>query len=370
MSATATAQRVFNFSAGPAALPLSVLRQVQEELLCLPGAGASVMEISHRSKVFVDILHDAENSLRSLLGIGPEYAVLFLQGGSALQFSMIPANLLRGTDQQAQYLLTGSWGKKAILEAQKEGSVEAIFDAKDANYNHIPDPSQYQVSSDAAYLYYCSNETIQGVQFASEPECPSSVPLVCDASSDFLCRPLPIDKYGILYACAQKNAGPAGVTVAIVRRDLLEVGSETLPGYLRYKNHADADSEWNTPPTFAIYVLGKVARWLIDEKGGLEGMEKQNREKAKLLYDVIDAADDFYCGHADTASRSMMNVTFRLPSDELQERFIAGAGQRDLESLKGHRSVGGIRASIYNAMPREGVETLATFMKEFAQRNG
>ena len=370
MSATATAQRVFNFSAGPAALPLPVLQQVQEELLCLPGAGASVMEISHRSKTFVEILHDAEQSLRGLCGISDDYAVLFLQGGAALQFSMIPANLLRGSGKTAQYLVTGSWAKKAIGEAKKEGSVEAIFDAKDSNYNHVPAAGEYQVSPDAAYLYYCSNETIQGVQFASEPECPASVPLISDASSDFLCRPLPVDRYGILYACAQKNAGPAGVTVAIVRRDLLEVGSADLPGYLQYRNHADNDSMWNTPPTFAVYVLGKVAHWLADDIGGLVAMEKQNREKSQLLYDVIDAASDFYHGHADAACRSLMNVTFTLPNDDLQDKFLAAAAQLDLANLKGHRSVGGIRASIYNAMPREGVETLASFMKEFAQKNG
>ncbi len=370
MSATATAQRVFNFSAGPAVLPLSVLQQVQEEFVCLPGAGASVVEISHRSSTFVEILHDAEHTLRSLLGISDDYAVLFLQGGAALQFSMVPANLLRGTDKTAQYLLTGSWGKKAIGEAKKEGRTEAIFDAKDSNYKHVPAASEYQVAEDAAYLYYCSNETIQGVQFAAEPTCPASVPLVSDASSDFLCRPVPIDKYGILYACAQKNAGPAGVTVAIVRRDLLELGSENLPGYLQYKNHAENDSMWNTPPTFAIYVLGKVAHWLADDIGGLQAMEKLNRQKSQLLYDVIDSGGGFYKGHADKESRSMMNVTFTLPNDELQSKFVDEAARQDLANLKGHRSVGGIRASIYNAMPREGVELLATFMKDFAAKNG
>ncbi len=328
MSATATAQRVFNFSAGPAALPLPVLQQVQEELLCLPGAGASILEISHRGKVFVDIIEDAEATLRSLLGISDDYAVLFLQGGAALQFSMIPANLLRGTDMTAQYLITGSWGKKAIAEAKKEGKVEAIYDAKDSNYNHVPAPSDYTVSDDAAYLYYCSNETIQGVQFPSEPECPASVPLVSDASSDFLCRPLPIDKYGIVYACAQKNAGPAGVTVVVIRRDLLDRGSENLPGYLNYKNHADGDSMWNTPPTFAVYVLGKVAHWLADEIGGLAAMEKLNRDKSQVLYDAVDTHSEFYKGHAQRGSRSMMNVTFNLPNDDLQAKFISEAAEQ------------------------------------------
>lgn len=370
MSVTATQQRVFNFSAGPAALPLPVLQQVQEELLCYPGAGASVMEISHRGKAFVDIIEGAEATLRSLFNLSDDYAVLFLQGGAALQFSMIPANLLRGTDKTAQYLLTGSWSKKSLGEAKKEGNVETIYDASESNYNHVPSPSDYSVSDSAAYLYYCSNETIQGVQFGTEPECPDTVPLVCDASSDFLCRPLPIDKYGILYACAQKNAGPAGVTVVVIRKDLLERGSDQLPGYLQYRNHAAAGSMWNTPPTFAVYVLGKVARWLADDIGGLDAMEKQNREKSQILYDVLDQHSDFYHGHAKRDDRSLMNVTFTLPNDDLQTKFLAEAAEQELANLKGHRSVGGIRASIYNAMPVEGPRTLAEFMKDFAAKNG
>jgi len=370
MSATATSQRVYNFSPGPAALPLPVLQQVQEELVCLPGAGVSVMEMSHRDKAFIEVLHGAERSIRSLLGVSDDYEVLFLQGGARLQFSMIPANFLRGSGKTAQYLLTGSWGKKAIDEAVKEGDAEAIFDAKSSNYDRVPSAGDYTVRDDAAYLYYCSNETIQGVEFPHEPDCPPSVPLVCDASSDFLSRRVDIDRYGVLYACAQKNAGPAGVTVVIIRKDLLDRGSDQLPGYFQYKNHAEADSEWNTPPTFAIYVLGKVAHWLSDSVGGLEAMEKQNREKAAMLYDLLDAHPDFYMGHAEASSRSLMNVTFRLPNDDLQAKFLAEAARRDLASLKGHRSVGGIRASIYNAMPVEGVETLASFMKDFVARHG
>jgi len=283
---------------------------------------------------------------------------------------MIPANLLRGCDTPAQYLLTGSWGKKALAEANKEGSIEVIYDAKESNYNQVPSSSDYTVRDDAAYLYYCSNETIQGVQFADLPACPATVPLVTDASSDFLSRPIPVDKFGIIFACAQKNAGPAGVTVVLIRKDLLERGDASLPGYLQYKNHAEANSCWNTPPTFAVYVLAKIAHWLAEEMGGLESMAGQNRDKAKLLYDVIDQHPDFYKGHAQPASRSMMNVTFNLPSDDLQSRFLSEAGSHDLAALKGHRSVGGIRASIYNAMPREGVETLANFMKDFAAKNG
>ena len=370
MSDNAASQRAFNFSAGPAALPLSVLQEVQEEFLCLPGAGASLMELSHRGKHFVEIIEQAEATLRSLLGVSDEYAVLFLQGGAALQFSMIPANLLRGTEATAQYLLTGSWGKKAIAEARKEGNVDVVYDARATNFNCVPSASDYQVSDDAAYLYYCSNETIQGVQFPEEPACPESVPLISDASSDFLCRPLPINKYGMIYACAQKNAGPAGVTVVVIRRDLLERGSESLPGYLQYRNHAGGGSMWNTPPTFAIYVLGKVARWLADDIGGLDAMEKQNQEKSRLVYDAIDASNGFYKGHAVPECRSLMNVTFTLPDDEMQTRFLEEAAENLLVNLKGHRSVGGIRASIYNAMSREGAETLANFMKDFAAKNG
>ena len=369
MTATAIAQRAFNFSAGPAVLPVPVLEQVQEEMMCLPGARSSLIEMSHRDKTFVDILHNAENSIRSLLDISDNYAVLFLQGGAALQFSMIPANLLRGSGKTAAYLQTGSWAKKAIAEAKKEGDVNVVYDSADSNFNHVPANSDYSVPANAAYLYYCSNETIQGVQFQSEPACPGDVPLVCDASSDLLHRRVDVNKYGILYACAQKNAGPAGVTVVIIRRDLIELGSDSLPGYLQYKNHANADSEWNTPPTFAIWVLGKVARWLQDDIGGLDAMEKLNREKAALLYQAIDGSGGFYRGHAKTDCRSLMNATFTLPDDDMQTKFLAEAAEHNLVNLKGHRSVGGIRASIYNAMPLEGVETLANFMNDFASKN-
>lgn len=370
MASAAATDRIFNFSPGPAVHPVSVLREVQEEMLCLPGAGCSILELSHRDKAFLDILHGAEQSLRDLLGISDQYAVLFLQGGSRLQFSMVATNLLRGTGKTAQYLLTGSWSKYAIQEAVKEGNAKAIYDSKATNYNCLPKPGDYQAASDAAYLYYCSNETIQGVQFAAEPECPADVPLVCDASSDFMCRPLEMDRYGILYACAQKNAGPAGVTVVIIRKDLLDKAPADLPGYMLYKNHAENDSEWNTPPTFAIYVLGKVAKWIANDIGGLAAMKSLNERKAALLYDVIDAHSGFYQGHAAIDARSLMNVTFRLPSDELQAAFLKQASAQDLGNLAGHRSVGGIRASIYNAMPIDGVETLASFMKDFAAKNG
>ncbi len=369
MTATATDQRAFNFSAGPAVLPVSVLEEVRDELLCLPGARASLLEMSHRDKVFLDILHQAENSIRELIGINDDYSVLFLQGGAALQFSMIPANLLRDSGKQAAYIQTGTWGKKAIAEAKKEGDVNVVYDAADTKFNHVPTAGDFNVADDAAYLYYCNNETIQGVQFQSEPTCPSGVPLVCDASSDFLHREVDITKYGLMYACAQKNAGPAGVTVVIIRKDLLDVGSASLPGYLNYKNHADADSEWNTPPTFAIWVLGKVAKWLQNDIGGLAAMEKINRAKAGVLYNAIDSSGGFYTGHAKVDCRSLMNATFTLPNDELQAAFLEQAASHNLVALKGHRSVGGIRASIYNAMPTEGVDTLANFMTNFAGKN-
>jgi phosphoserine aminotransferase len=370
MTAQAIEQRVFNFSAGPAVLPVPVLEQIRDEMLCLPGAGCSVLEMSHRDKRFIAIAHEAEATLRQLLGVSDDYAVLFLQGGSRLQFSMLPANLLRGSGQRAEYLITGSWGKSALQEGIKEGKVEVLWDGKATNYDRLPTAGDYRASRDAAYLYYCSNETIQGVQFPEEPACPDGVPLICDASSDFLSRPLDVNRYGVLFACAQKNAGPAGVTVVILRKDLLAKGSDDLPGYLLYRNHAENDSAWNTPSTFAIYALGKVARWLADEVGGLEAMQRMNREKAALLYDVIDAFPNLYQGHARPECRSQMNVTFRLSDEATEAKFLSEAVGHQLASLKGHRSVGGIRASIYNAMPREGVETLASFMRDFANRAG
>ena len=364
--ATMTQQRVFNFSAGPAVLPLPVLEQVRDEMLSYGDAGASVLEISHRSAQFASILEDAKARLTRLLSIPDSHEVLFMQGGSRLQFSMIPMNLLRGA-ASADYIVTGSWTKKAVAEAKKEGTVNVIWDGKEGNYNRLPSNDELNVDPNSAYLYYTSNETIQGVQFLSEPEC-GDVPLICDASSDFMCRDLPIEKYGMVYACAQKNAGPAGVTAAIIRKDLLDRGSEDLPGYCHFKSHADNGSMFNTPPTFAIYVLGLVAKWLEDQ-GGLDAMEKRNREKSELLYSTIDQ-DDFFTGHAEQASRSLMNVTFTLPNDELQAKFVSEAAEHNLCSLKGHRSVGGVRASIYNAMPAEGVQALRDFMIDFRTRNG
>lgn len=360
--------RVFNFSAGPAVLPLPVLEQAQRELLTLPDVGASVLEISHRSKAFSRIHESAKEGLKSLLSVPDDYHILFLQGGARLQFSMIPMNLFRGSDSSADFVLTGTWGKKAREEADKVGAVRVVWDGKETNYDRLPAVDQLDFDPNSAYVYIASNETIQGVQFSAEPDT-GNVPLVCDASSDFLHRPVDITRYGILFACAQKNAGPAGVTVVIIRNDLLERSQDSLPGYLNYRIHADNDSLWNTPPAFGVYMVGLVARWLQDDIGGLEKMYEQNREKSGLLYEVIDQSDGFYRGHARPDCRSVMNVTFRLPTEELEKKFLAEAEANKLCTLKGHRSVGGMRASIYNAMPVEGVQALQDFMRDFNAKN-
>ncbi|HEX3599177.1 MAG TPA: 3-phosphoserine/phosphohydroxythreonine transaminase [Lacipirellulaceae bacterium] len=361
-------ERVLNFSAGPAVLPEPVLAEAQRDLMALPGVGASILEISHRSRTFENIIAQAESNLRQLLGIPEDYAVLFLQGGARLQFSMIPMNLMGGGRRMCNYLITGSWSKYAAQEAVKFGEAKVIWDGKATNYDRLPENSDLNVDPKAAFLYYASNETIQGVQFRDEPQT-GEVPLVCDSSSDFLSRPIDIAKYGLYYACAQKNAGPAGLTVVIIRKDLLPRSSETLPGYLNFHTHAEAQSLWNTAPTFPIYILMLVTKWLIHQVGGLGKMETLNRSKSKLLYDVIDTSSGFYTGHSQPQWRSMMNVSFRLPNEELTKKFVEGAEKQRMTDLKGHRSVGGIRASLYNAMPVEGVETLRNYMVEFRNQN-
>ncbi|TWT32048.1 3-phosphoserine/phosphohydroxythreonine transaminase [Blastopirellula retiformator] len=360
-------QRVYNFSAGPAVLPLAVLQQVQRDLIALPGVGSSILEISHRSPTFVDIAAEAKARITDLLSIPDTHDVLFLQGGSRLQFSMVPMNLLE-EGKAADYVLTGSWGKNAKKEAVKEGKVQIAWDGADCSYNRLPKQSELKLDPGASFVHMTSNETIEGVQFLDEIET-GDVPVVVDCSSDIFCRPLPVDKYGVIYACAQKNAGPAGVTMVIIRKDLLARGNAELPGYLLYRNHAEADSMWNTPPTFAIYVMGLVAKWLQEEIGGLAAMEKLNREKSSLLYDVIDNNAEFYAGHAEQESRSLMNVTFRLPNADVEKKFFKSAEELHLTNLKGHRSVGGVRASVYNAMPIDGVRRLADFMQQFADEN-
>jgi phosphoserine aminotransferase len=359
-------ERIHNFSAGPAVLPLAVLEEAQRDLVMLPGVGMSILEISHRSKTFDEIIGRAESGLRDLLNLPDNYHVLFLQGGASLQFSMIPMNFLP-KDASADYILTGSWGKKALKEAKKTGATNVAATMADGNFTRVPDQDELKLDPSAAYVHFTSNETIEGVEWKQEPEV-GDVPLVCDASSDILSRPLPIEKYALIYAGAQKNMGPSGVTLVIVRDDLLARIPEGLHTMLDYRTHVEAKSLYNTPNTFGIYIIMLVTKWL-QEKGGLPAMHSENQAKAKILYDAIDATH-FYRGHADADSRSLMNVTFRLPSEELEKQFAVEATAAGLDGLKGHRSVGGIRASIYNAFPREGVETLVSFMKEFERKNG
>ena len=359
-------QRVYNFSAGPATLPLEVLERAQRDLVCMPGWGMSLLEISHRDPRFVAIMDETVARLGRLLGIPQTHQVLFLQGGSRLQFSMVAMNLMGDPFAPAEYLVTGTWGKNAATEAMKAGQIKTLWDGAASDYSQLPAQAELAADENAAYVHYTSNETIQGVQFGEVPAC-GNAPLVCDASSDFLSRPIPLDRLGVIYACAQKNAGPAGVTVVIIRKDLLDRSDDQLPGYLNYAAHAQANSLWNTPSTFGIYMVGLVAQWLEESVGGLDEIHRQNRTKAEMLYEVIDSSNGFYQGHSAIGCRSNMNVTFRLRSVDSEQGFLSGAEERDLVNLKGHRSVGGIRASVYNAMPLEGAERLATWMREFAQ---
>ncbi len=359
-------ERIYNFSAGPAVLPVPVLEQARDEMLSLPGVGMSVMEISHRSKTFDEIHKGAEHGLRELMGIPENYKVLFLQGGASLQFSMVAMNLLP-EGGSADYILTGSWGKKAAKEAKKQGAVNVAADMADSRYSRVPAQDELKLDPHAAYVHMTSNETIEGVEWKAEPEV-GDVPLINDSSSNILSRPVDVAKYALIYAGAQKNMGPSGVTVVILRDDLLTRIPDGLHTMLDYRTHTENDSLYNTPNTWGIYIINLICQWLKN-KGGLEGMGRENEAKAGLLYDAIDATD-FYRGHADVNCRSNMNVTFRLPSEELEKKFASEATAAKLDGLKGHRSVGGIRASIYNAFPREGVEALVSFMKEFERTNG
>ena len=333
----------------------------------MPGWGASVMEISHRSPQFGEVMAEAEQRLRRLLGVPENYRVIFMQGGSRLQFSMVPMNLL-DEGPVANYLLTGAWGKNALSEAVKVGATKVVWDGAATNYDRLPARADVSLDANASYLHLTSNETIQGVQFQEDFDW-GEVPVVSDMSSDFLSRPVDVSRYGLIYACAQKNAGLAGLTVVIIRDDLLERSQDNLPGYLNYRSHADANSLWNTPPTFGIYLFGLIAKWLEEEIGGLSTMLAQNQDQAKRLYDVVDASDGFYQGHAQPDCRSLMNVTFRLPNDDLQSQFLSETAEHHLDALKGHRSVGGIRASIYNAMTDAGVDVLCQFMNDFRDRH-
>lgn len=327
-----------------------------------------MLEISHRSKQFIAIHEAAKERLKRLLALGDDHEILFLQGGARMQFSMVPMNLLRGQANAAEYVVTGTWGKGAVGEAKREGDVKVIYNSAETNYDRLPNTNELSISPEAAYVHITSNETIQGVQFQSDLDT-GTAPLVCDSSSDFLYRPYNMDRYGLMYACAQKNAGPAGITVVIIKKDLLDRSSDDLPGYLNYKNHVDADSMWNTPPTFGVYVLGLVSEWLEETIGGLDKIHALNQQKSQLLYQILDRYPEFYIGHAQKSDRSLMNVTFRFADDSMLDAFLAEAKKHALDNLKGHRSVGGIRASIYNAMPLKGVETLAQYMSDFAEKN-
>lgn len=359
-------ERIFNFSAGPAVLPVPVLEQARDEMLSLPGVGMSVMEISHRSKHFDRIITSAITGIRELMNLPDNYHVLFLQGGASLQFSMAPMNFLPA-ERSADYIVTGSWGKKAVKEAKREGKVSVAATTEEGGFRRVPTQDELKLDEDAAYCHFTTNETIQGVQFQQTPD-PGQVPLVADMSSDILSRPIPSDKYALIYAGAQKNLGPAGVTVCIVRDDLLPRAPEGLHTMLDYRTHVENNSLYNTPNTFGIYIIDLVCQW-IKSQGSLPGIERQNREKAGLIYDAIDATD-FYRGHAEPDSRSYMNITFRLPNEDLEKQFVQEATAQKLDGLKGHRSVGGIRASIYNASPVEACRALADFMREFERKNG
>jgi len=359
-------EKIYNFSAGPAVLPSSVLEKAQSELLSLNGIGMSVMEISHRSKPFEAILESAIGGIRELLQIPGNYQILFLQGGASLQFSMIPLNFL-GADETADYVVTGTWGKKAVKEAKRCGNANTIFSTAETNFKSVPTQDELSFSDNAKYVHYTSNETIEGVEFKYDLD-GKGLPVVCDASSNILSKPVDIEKHALIYAGAQKNIGPSGVTLVIIRDDLIAQVPENQHSMLDYRLLAENDSMLNTPNTWGIYIINLVCEH-IKGHGGLGAMEKKNEEKAQILYDAIDGSDGFYRGHANKEARSLMNVTYRLPSEELEKQFATEATAQGLDGLKGHRSVGGIRASIYNAFPKEGVEALVEFMKNFAQKN-
>ncbi|HUR40572.1 MAG TPA: 3-phosphoserine/phosphohydroxythreonine transaminase [Verrucomicrobiae bacterium] len=360
-------KRVFNFSAGPATLPETVLTQVRDELLDWRGTGMSVMEMSHRDKPFMSIATEAEKDLRELLGVPSNYKVLFLQGGATTQFAAIPMNLLRGKPS-ADYIVNGAWGKKASKEAGKYCKVNVAAKCPDEKYNHIPDPASWKLDPNAAYLHYTPNETIEGVEYQFTPEV-RGVPLVADFSSSFLSRTVDVSKFGLIYAGAQKNAGPSGITFVIVRDDLIGQPHASLPSVFDYKQVAENESMLNTPATFSWYVAGLVFKW-IKGVGGLDGMAKTNQRKAGMLYDYIDS-QAFYSNPVAKDARSWMNVVFTMPNAETNDvEFLKGAKAAGLEGLKGHRSVGGMRASLYNAMPEAGVKALVDYMKEFARTRG
>jgi phosphoserine aminotransferase len=365
--ATAT-PRVFNFAAGPAVLPLPVLEEAQRDLVSMPGAGMSILEMSHRGKFFEGVMQQTEADIRTLAGVPPDYKVLFLPGGASLQFSMVPLNFLP-RDGSADYIVTGAWSQKAVKEAKKVGGVNIAATTESTNFSRVAKQADLTLNPNAAYVSFTSNETIHGVEFKSLPDV-GTVPLVCDTSSDMFSRPLDVSKHALIYAGAQKNIGPAGVAVVIIQDAFLKkrVEDPKLPSMLNYAIHVDNTSMYNTPPCFAVYIMGLVMKWLLSI-GGLPGIHAINERKAAKLYAEIDRSG-YYKGHSEKDCRSLMNVTFRLPSEELEAKFAKEAKAAGLDGLKGHRSVGGMRASIYNAFPEAGVDALVSFMQEFEKKNG
>mgnify|MGYP001199602964 CR=1 FL=1 len=358
--------RVFNFSAGPAILPEDVLREAQTDLVDYKGSGMSIMEMSHRGKEYEAVHNEAVANLKKLMGLDDNHHVLFQTGGASAQFALIPLNLL-GEGQTADYINAGAWGSKAVKEARNVGKVNVAADTSKEKPSRMPRQAELKLTPGAAYLHLTTNETIEGTQVKTLPQ--TGAPLVADMSSDILSRPLPFNEFGLIYAGAQKNIGPAGVTLVVIRKDLAEKGSTKIPAIFRYQTHAAENSLYNTPPCYAIYMLMLVTRW-IERQGGLAALAKLNTDKAALLYQAMDGSGGYYRGTAAKEDRSDMNVTFRLPSEELEEKFVKEASGQRMKGLKGHRSVGGIRASIYNAFPRAGVEALVAFMREFQQKNG
>jgi len=359
--------RIYNFNPGPATLPLPVLEKAASELVEYRGKGMSILEMSHRSPEYSQVHQEATRLLKKLLGIPDNFKLLFLGGGATLQFCMVPLNLLH-SDQSCDLVLSGTWAQKAWADAKKIGKVNLVYDGEPDNYASLPDPGGLKLDPSAAYLHMTSNETIGGIQWHSWPET-GGVPIACDMSSDILSRRLPLEKFGIIYAGAQKNLGPSGVCVVVIRDDVLENCDQNLPAYLSYRAHAGKDSLYNTPPVFAVYLMKLVLEW-VDENGGIEVAEKRADERSGLLYEAIDDSGGFYKSPVPKKNRSKMNIVFRLPTEDLEKRFIAEAAAEGLGGLKGHRSVGGCRASMYNAMPIEGAKALSGFMREFARKNG
>ncbi|MHA0856659.1 3-phosphoserine/phosphohydroxythreonine transaminase [Paenibacillus sp. CMAA1364] len=360
-------KRAYNFNAGPAALPIEVLERAQAEFVDFRNTGMSIMEMSHRGKVYEEVHNEAESRLLSLLGGVKGYKVLFLQGGASTQFAMLPMNLL-SKDKVASYVHSGSWADKAIKEAKLIGQTQVVASSEANKFMSIPDLSQLQLSDETAYLHVTSNETIEGTQYQSYPDT-GKIPLIADMSSDILSRQIDLNQFGIIYAGAQKNLGPSGVTVVIAREDLITESPKDIPTMFRYNTHLSNNSLYNTPPAFSVYMVNEVLKW-IEEKGSLAGMEKLNREKAQLVYDTIDNSGGFYRGPVEMNSRSIMNITFRLTSEDLEKQFIKESEQEGFVGLKGHRSVGGLRASIYNAVPYESCKALTDFMIQFQKTNG